>query len=73
MSFFQELYRFTPRVDNSKYPVERRGEEGTLEACKIPSFLTNCDSDWVENSPIVNLGLVQNNEKERLEIFMSQF
>ena len=41
------------------YPVEKREEGVTLEACKIPSFLTNFDSDSVENSPIVNLGLVQ--------------
>lgn len=65
MVFFQELYCFTPSVDSSKYPLERREEEGTLEACKIPYFLTNFYSDWVENSPAVNLDLVQNSEKER--------
>lgn len=41
------------------YPVEKREEGVTWEACKIPSFLTNFDSDLVENSPIVNLGFVQ--------------
>lgn len=66
IQLYQELNCFTPSVDSSKNPVERGGEEGTLEACKIP-FLVNSDFDGVENRH--NLTPIQNNEKGRSRDF----